>query len=386
MFHHRPPVARSCPTAFFLAVMMLGLTAVGVARAPSAQALEPDAGWKSQCKHSQSKQVDPIVSPGVPSAHLHEFFGTRPDENSNYDDLRNGGTICPLQEDTAGYWIPSLYTPNTQGEPTWRKPVDVSVYYQGAWPDASGIQPFPPNLKVVAGVANAPPESQPLDKVWFDCGPGEGDYSPRATKPYLCVSGDVVRAHVRFPSCWDGVPPVDIGNDSSHMAYPIHDSCPTGYIPVPEIHLAVSFAIQDGRNATLASGGGKDDPNSIYTLHADYFHAWEQAQFSAMVDECMNEADGDIDCGIPRTPVITRLDPPTGQAGDRILVGGNQYVGVTSVKFGGMPAAFSVDSKRFITAIVPPGATTGFVTVTSDAGTDVDLRFTGTSAAVFTVT
>ncbi|CAN5234653.1 hypothetical protein BH20ACT24_BH20ACT24_15240 [soil metagenome] len=369
-------------TLVIAALAMMSALNAGPALAGS----EPEGGWKNACKYTQSRQVDPIVSPGVPSAHLHEFFGTRPDENSTYESLRAGGTVCPVKEDTAGYWIPALYTEDSQGNRLQRKPISLSVYYQAAVLGIPELTPFPPNLKVIAGNAMSPPGGQPLDIVWFDCAIADDDYSPRAQAPYLCPSGGYVRSHIKFPSCWDGVLPAPVGNDSAHLSYPDHGTCSEGTIPVPELHFSVNYAIQDGRGATLASGGGMNDPNSIYTMHADFFHAWEQGLFEDLVGACLNEEGAEVQCGTPKTPVITRMDPPTGQVGDRILVGGSHFVGVKSVKFNGMPAAFSVDANRYINAVVPPGATTGLVTVTTDADTKVDLRFTGTSTTPFTVT
>src|SRR5437899_8616073 len=60
-------------------------------------------GWNSDCSYTRSAQVDPIFNPGMPSMHLHDFFGTTPDENSTYQSLQAGGTICALKDDTAGY-------------------------------------------------------------------------------------------------------------------------------------------------------------------------------------------------------------------------------------------------------------------------------------------
>jgi uncharacterized repeat protein (TIGR03803 family) len=61
--------------------------------------------------------------------------------------------------------------------------------------------------------------------------------------------------------------------------------------------------------------------------------------------------------------------PTTGKAGARVIVLGNNLTGATGVEFNGMAAVFRVVSKTQITATVPSGATTGFLSVTTPGGT-----------------
>ena len=48
---------------------------------------------------------------------------------------------------------------------------------------------------------------------------------------------------------------------------------------------------------------------------------------------------------------------------------GQGFTGATSVSFNGAPAPFTIQSDTYLTATVPAGATTGFVTVTTPSGT-----------------
>jgi uncharacterized repeat protein (TIGR01451 family) len=62
--------------------------------------------------------------------------------------------------------------------------------------------------------------------------------------------------------------------------------------------------------------------------------------------------------GIPIIrPSITGVAPATGPAGAVVVLSGSGFGGVSSVTFGGVPAAFIVDGYERITAVAPPGPT-----------------------------
>jgi len=80
-----------------------------------------------------------------------------------------------------------------------------------------------------------------------------------------------------------------------------------------------------------------------------------------------------------QAPTITSLTPATGPVGTGVVIAGSNFSGVTSVKFNGIAAAYTLNNASQITTTVPANATTGKVTVTTNIGT-------GTSPADFTVT
>jgi uncharacterized repeat protein (TIGR03803 family) len=63
-------------------------------------------------------------------------------------------------------------------------------------------------------------------------------------------------------------------------------------------------------------------------------------------------------------PFISML-PNSGKAGKTIEFLGQGFTGTTAVSFNGTAASFTVKSSTYLTAMVPRGATTGFVTVTT---------------------
>jgi hypothetical protein len=78
------------------------------------------------------------------------------------------------------------------------------------------------------------------------------------------------------------------------------------------------------------------------------------------------------------TPVVSSFTPTSGVGGSLVILTGSNFVNVSSVKFNGLDAIFTVDSAGQITATVPALATTGILTVTNNYGT-------ATSSGTFTV-
>jgi uncharacterized repeat protein (TIGR03803 family) len=66
-------------------------------------------------------------------------------------------------------------------------------------------------------------------------------------------------------------------------------------------------------------------------------------------------------------PFVTFL-PPARVVGNSIGILGQGFTGTTGVTFNGTPASFIVNSDTYLTATVPDGAATGFITVTTPSG------------------
>ncbi len=78
-------------------------------------------------------------------------------------------------------------------------------------------------------------------------------------------------------------------------------------------------------------------------------------------------------------PKITSLSPNAAAVGTSVAIFGTSFTGVTSVRFNGVSASFTLVTVNQVNATVPSGATTGRVTLTTPSGT-------ATSPANFTVT
>ncbi len=73
-----------------------------------------------------------------------------------------------------------------------------------------------------------------------------------------------------------------------------------------------------------------------------------------------------LDVGLGPFVTLTR---DFGKVGSTIGVLGQSFTGTTSVSLNGTPATFTAQSDTYLTATVPTGATTGFVTVATPSGT-----------------
>jgi uncharacterized repeat protein (TIGR03803 family) len=79
-------------------------------------------------------------------------------------------------------------------------------------------------------------------------------------------------------------------------------------------------------------------------------------------------------------PAIKSFTPTSGPVGTSVTITGTSFTGATRVAFGGIVStSFTVNSDTNLTAVVPTGALTGKITITTPGGT-------ATSTAAFTVT
>lgn len=75
-------------------------------------------------------------------------------------------------------------------------------------------------------------------------------------------------------------------------------------------------------------------------------------------------------------PVITSFSPTIGLAGTTVVITGSNLLNVSSVKFNGLAAVFTINSSTQITTTVPVGATTGPLSVTNAVGTATGSTYT----------
>jgi hypothetical protein len=250
-------------------------------------------GWEIACAYVRSLPDDPIVHPGMPgTSHLHDFIGnTTVDAFSTYQSMLAGSSTCPVG-DRAGYWVPSLARNGVKVNPAGSG-VREHVYY-AADNLASGthIEPFPPDMRIVAGNAKATStgESPQLgEEIYWGCSDNSIDAKLLAP-PASCQTG-IISLHVGFPNCWDGV--LTHVNDTSHLRYPEGGGkCPSGFShALPRVIMRMEYPVGTSTGTITLSSGAP------FTAHADFWNTWDQAKLRSLVDNCLN---ADKDCGVFR--------------------------------------------------------------------------------------
>jgi hypothetical protein len=92
----------------------------------------------------------------------------------------------------------------------------------------------------------------------------------------LCARTADLVADVRFPECWNGKD-LDSADHKSHVTYAVNGVCAAGTVALPRIDMLVRYPAQ-ANVAELAMSSG-----SIYSMHADFFNAWDPAAFGQLV-------------------------------------------------------------------------------------------------------
>jgi hypothetical protein len=190
-------LSTSIGIAVLLACVVALLAALASSPAASAISAEHGASFAVRCDFSHRAQVDPIVSPGGTSAHMHDFFGNKTtNADSTYDRMTatRVTTTCSRPEDTAGYWIPTVSWMDSQGthELTANRAV---FYYRAGDKDYRTVQPFAKDLRIIAdkGVNGA--------RVRWYCGSGgSNDDKAGSPDPPTQCSGGVLGLRIIFPT------------------------------------------------------------------------------------------------------------------------------------------------------------------------------------------
>ena len=257
------------------------------------------------CAYSHSLHDDPIVFPTTPGiSHMHDFFGnTSTNANSTLTSLQNATSNCTVHApdtdaDHSGYWVPQLLF---NGTPT---PIlQAQAYYDS---NIGTVQTPPTGLEIIGGNAHAttPPST---NIVKWTCSGTTGNTIGAQTAPPTCPTGSLLKVVVQTPNCLADTQFNNPGsiNDTPYTTYAFQNGghCPTGYQPLPSVRIEVKYPPGiDGRGTiTLASG-------PTYTMHADWFNAWDHNTLNAFVQHCINT---NTDCGNTAPAFSVTASAPT---------------------------------------------------------------------------
>lgn len=256
---------------------------LGVVAAPGSASAAAGSGVFSitDCRDAGVRRADPIVAPGHPrGSHLHQFVAnvaTR--ANSTYNEMISADTSCKLSADTSAYWVPALL--DRRGRAVELR--SANAYYRASATRAGTIVAFPQDLRIVAGAPNVRTGTDKV--VGWSC----DDASPYRARVPNCEQrpGRYVKAHIVFPSCWDGVH-LDSPDHRSHMAYPDGARCPASHpVPVPRLSMHFTWNVENGRGHSLSSDEMLGTRRGR-SLHSDFWNTWNQEALEDLVEACLD--------------------------------------------------------------------------------------------------
>lgn len=242
-------------------------------------------GWLVECDSVKFEQIDPMVNPGGPSHHLHEFFGNGNINHSSvtqdFADTPQSEIECTDVNDKSAYWSPAVYQ---DGQLLTAE--GFKAYYKSTTPDAVAM---PLGLRMVAGNAGATGNQNELVG-WFeeqrtnDLVPKEDLTNTRGATEMIVRQNSTVNMvlRVNFPNCWDGVH-LDSPDHQSHMAYFDEETltCPgTHPVKIPQLTTFTQYDADGGAGFSLSSG-------EWYTFHQDFWNAWSPDQMSDLNEQCI---------------------------------------------------------------------------------------------------
>lgn len=260
---------------------VVGLT---VTSAPTAVAVGGggfQGKFENLCTYTHTNQDDAILFPGQvgASAHMHDYVSNpTANANSTAASLRAGTNNCVNSLDFASYWAPELFIGTT--------PVHTAsdtIYYLTN--GKKNVRPYPFGFKEIAGNAKATSTAQAQNILW-----GCSTTAPTLLQAPNCGSGEELHVRVDFADCWDGVH-LDSPDHVSHVAYSSNGVCPAGFpVPIPMLSILFKYPTNNGSALRTSAGLG------TYSMHADFFNAWDVNELQHMVTMCL---DAGKDCGRP---------------------------------------------------------------------------------------
>jgi uncharacterized repeat protein (TIGR03803 family) len=145
----------------------------------------------------------------------------------------------------------------------------------------------------------------------------------------------------------------------------------------------------DGALTTLHNFDGTDgaNPNSALLQATDgTFYGTTSDAYGTFSGDCPTLGCGTVfSLAMGLGPFVSFL-PAARPVGQVVEILGQGFTGATAVSFNGTAATFTVESDTYLTATVPPGATTGSITVTEPGGTLTSNKIFDVTPQIFSFT
>jgi len=131
----------------------------------------------------------------------------------------------------------------------------------------------------------------------------------------------------------------------------------------------ISSGLPVGNNATTCPAGsfyGTNSPGTIISTASD-----GSLTFKFTTDNSVLRAGWSAFVSCVITPTITSFTPANNNCGANgtVVLTGTNFVGITDVSFGGVPASYVVNSTTQITATIPVNANSGQISVSNNTAT-----------------
>lgn len=268
---------------------------------------------------TQLKADDPLLYPGQPGkSHLHQFYGnTGANAYSTYNSLRTtGGSTCSNNTypvNRSAYWQPAMF----DGKGNVVQPDYSVIYYKKppnskmtGWKQApsadqsEGINAKLPNgIRFIFGWDPTGVHTSPTGSAYYYCafgnGGSSGHYPDIPSVASICTAGqnNSIIYTLEAPSCWDGAH-LDSPDHRSHVAYADYSNgygyqqCPQAFpYVIPQFTLKTFYLVAAGDDPTLwslSSDAMAPTKPHGYTIHGDFFMAWDPTVHGLWEDNCLN--------------------------------------------------------------------------------------------------
>jgi hypothetical protein len=387
-------------------------------------------------------RVDPIISPGQVSTHVHTVMG-----GSNFGPSATGAsliesncTTAKIKNDKSNYWFPALYFQDPKDghfEPVEMFYMNVYYFFEGTNDE---IKAFPTGLMMVAGNAlekdapntngtsNLDPSKGTVQPLQWTCPrsnfdppswPAGSDGSKAGVQdpnnkgsgigfPFAECDGyaSPLRMDLHFPSCYN--PAAGLTDYKTNTAYPVStgngkQDCPEGWIHTPHLFYEVywntpkfddRWTPNDGSQPFVLANGDR----AGYSGHGDFIAGWDEPTLQTIIDTCDAGDSGMDKCptiigGINDSSDSCNIESPVNEQidGNLTALPGNNPVFGWGLGSGSTPAQSSAASSASVkssasSAAAVKSSTTKATAVSSADPVDVAASASTTPVKVITGT
>lgn len=274
-----------------------------------------DAFFRMSCPGRLVRErLDPIVSPGAVSGHVHTISGGSAfGPSMTFQQARAAKcSSCEIKEDMSNYWTPQLYVKKKDGTIT-TVPVagdgsdtngGMTVYYLQRGNKGEKLHAFPEGFRMVAGDPSKRNFTGGLDAkaISFACLGANKDETNEMPN-YNCPGG--LRAQVFFPACWNGKE-FNPSDHKAHVSYPAGGQFNSGPCPADyPIHLiSIFYEVLYDTNKFKDEWTGNQHPfvfaqgdTTGYGYHGDFLNGWDVKVLQNAVDTCTDDSGSVSKCG-----------------------------------------------------------------------------------------